>query len=267
MLLDFEKIESSSATDRNGAVTMLGEAFYSVVITDLCLHTMEEGLQLIDDVRRLSPRSKVVVLSGFVDEATEHDLLGLGVTSVIHKPAESAALIASVRELLELIELEAGPEEPVDLERLYLTVRKKLYDIPRRRFGLSHERAEDVLQEAWVLFLQKRSLIRSAGPWLAGAVANLSRQQIDQRVRKRETSDEDELMNLNDESNSGELSNVLAMRQALARIDDRGRLLCALIGIQGLSYEEVSAATGVPLGSIGPLYIRAKKKLRDVLSH
>ena len=55
---------------------------------------------------------------------------------------------------------------------------------------------------------------------------------------------------------------VLAVRQALARLDDRSRTLCSLIGLEQRSYEEVSMAENLPLGSIGPLYLRAKKKLR-----
>jgi DNA-directed RNA polymerase specialized sigma24 family protein len=43
-------------------------------------------------------------------------------------------------------------------------------------------------------------------------------------------------------------------------------MLCELIGLEQCSYEEVSAAAGLPLGSIGPLYIRAKNKLRAAVA-
>jgi RNA polymerase sigma factor (sigma-70 family) len=267
LLLDFEAIENAGASDRDGAMTIMQDMFFPVVITDLCLHSVDEGLGLIDDVLRLSPQSKVVVLSGYIDEETEEELLRRGVSAVMHKPATSEDLVAAVQELLAHIEEEAGADEDLDLERIYLTARKRLYDIPRRRFGLSHDRAEDVLQEAWLLFLQKRGVIRAAAPWLAGTVVNLSRQQIDRFVRKRESFEEHEVLDLHADGAAADLDDVLAVRQALAQIDDRGRTLCALIGIEGLSYEEVSAATGLPIGSVGPLYIRAKKKMRSVLSH
>jgi DNA-directed RNA polymerase specialized sigma24 family protein len=60
---------------------------------------------------------------------------------------------------------------------------------------------------------------------------------------------------------------VLAVRQVLGRLDDRSRMLCQSIGLEGRSYEEVSAATGLPAGSIGPMYMRAKQKMREALSH
>ena len=156
-------------------------------------------------------------------------------------------------------------DEALDLEALYLAVRKRLYDIPRHRFGLSADRAEDVLHDAWLLFLQKRGIIREAAPWLAGTVANLARQQLDKKKRRKESS-EDELGEMHDPRHTNVIDRV-AISAALDRVDERTRQLCVLIGIEGLSYDEVSAATNLPLGSIGPLYIRAKKKLRTMLEN
>jgi len=205
-------------------------------------------------------------LSAYAGEM-EDELLERGATMVIAKPATSETLVGAVTELLAKVEEAADQQSELDLEQLYLTARKKLYSIPRARFGLSHEQTEDVIQEAWILFLQKRGLIRFAGPWLSGAVANLARQKIDQKVRKRETFEEDEIYTAHEDRSLGDPNAVFAVRQALARVDDRTRTLCILIGIEGLSYEEVSDKTGMPLGSIGPLYIRAKQKLRKLLSH
>ncbi len=267
MLLQFEAIESAGASDRGDALKVMNDAFFDVVITDLCLHSVEEGLQLVDDIRRLSPRSKIMVLSGYVTPEMTENLLRRGVITVLHKPANSETLLAAVQELFAEIVETAGSGETLDLEELYLTVRRSLYSVPRRRFGLTHDQAEDVLQDAWLLFLQKRGLIRSARPWLAGAVVNLSRQTIDRCVRNRAQSEESALLDNHEDRSQGDLGDILAVRNALDQADERTRTLCSLIGLDGMSYEEVSAATGLPLGSIGPLYIRAKKRLRKSLSH
>jgi DNA-directed RNA polymerase specialized sigma24 family protein len=60
---------------------------------------------------------------------------------------------------------------------------------------------------------------------------------------------------------------VLAIHQALARLDDRSRTLCTMIGLEQRSYEEVSTAANLPLGSIGPMYLRAKERLRQAISN
>jgi len=41
--------------------------------------------------------------------------------------------------------------------------------------------------------------------------------------------------------------------------------LCTLIGLERYSYDEASAPLGIPVGSVGPLYIRAKSRLRQAL--
>ncbi len=267
MLFECERLESAAASDRASAIAIFDSEFFPVVLADLCLHTQEEGLALIDHVLQSSPRSKVIVISAYATREVEEQLLERGVSLVLQKPATGDSIMEAIHTLLVEIENEAPADQPVDLETLYLTVRKRLYDIPRRRFNLSHDRAEDVLHEAWLLFLQKRNYVRSVQPWLAGVVANLSRQQLDQVKRRRETPPDDlPLETIVDPKRVNETSR-LAVEQALERIDARARLLCRLIAVEGLSYVEVSEATGLPLGSIGPTYLRAKQKLRNLLSH
>ena len=59
---------------------------------------------------------------------------------------------------------------------------------------------------------------------------------------------------------------VLIIRTALRQADERTRQLCSLIGLENLSYEEVSERLGIPVGSVGPLYIRAKSRLRRLIA-
>jgi RNA polymerase sigma-70 factor (ECF subfamily) len=158
-------------------------------------------------------------------------------------------------------------EQPIDLETFYLNIRHRLYDIARGRFRLSHDRAEDVLHEAWLLFLQKRDDVRSVRPWLAGVVANLSKQQLDQVKRRREASGDDVPLDTIVAPRGADGAERLALEQALERIGARASSLCRLIAIEGWSYAEVSEATGLPLGSIGPTFLRAKRQLRELLSN
>ncbi|HEY0143421.1 MAG TPA: sigma-70 family RNA polymerase sigma factor [Thermoanaerobaculia bacterium] len=264
---EIKEIPAAGAFDCDGAVRMLGDTFYPVVIADLCLRTEENGMRLLEEIRGRSPRSRVVVISGYITPEREEQLLGDGVALVLRKPAPTEAILQAVEALLAEIENVANEleirDEQLDLEQLYLTVRQRLLGVPRHRFHLSPDSAEDVLQDAWLLFLQKRGLIRSAGPWLAGTVANLCRQHIDRSVRRGEVAEE-EAMSYAVGSNP---SDILAVREAIAKLDERAQQLFTLIAFEGRSYEEVSAATGLRLGSIGPLYIRAKERLRKALEH
>jgi len=97
---------------------------------------------------------------------------------------------------------------------------------------------------------------------LSGTIANLCRQEIDRRTRERARAQDLGEPPIHDAHDV-----AIAVRQGLAKLDDRSRMLCEMIGLEQRSYEEVSTAAGLPLGSIGPLYMRAKNKLRAAVEH
>ena len=263
-MLEVENIDAAGAWDCDGALAMLSDVYYPVILADLRLHTEEEGLRLLDGIRDRAPRSRVVVLTGYATPQVEEELLERGVAMVLRKPTPADVIMDVINALLDEIEREAGSGE-IDVDELYHTLKHRLHAIPQKRFGLSPQAAEDVVHDAWLLFLRKRGIIREAGPWLAGTVANLSRQQIDSHIRKRGVSDSEAVIAAIPDRRGGNLTDRIAIREALDQTDDRARMLCSLIAMDGYSYEEVSAATGIPIGSVGPLYIRAKKKMRDLL--
>lgn len=267
-LFDYEQFESKGAFDRQQAMEILGEGFYPVIVSDLCLGSQEEGLLLLQHIRETSPRSRVVVLTGFASAEMNERLHEHGASTVLQKPATTEEILEVIHALLAELEQEAAfIGEPVDMDALYASMQPRLHAIARGRFRLSPERADDVVQEAWLLFLRKRTEIRAVSPWLAGTVANLARQELDQRTRRREEPDGEAALQTLVIGDGEEMTQALFLRQALERADERTRTLCSLIGIEGLSYQKVSEITGMPVGSIGPLYIRAKQKMRELLSH
>jgi len=260
-LLETEEIESSGAHDRVSAESLMEGTFYPVIVADLRLHTEAEGLALLDGIRRISPRSRVVTLTGYSTPELEAEVRRRGSAIVIQKPALGPEILAAIDDLLAEVEALAASQETLDLEQLHLGLRRLLHSIPIKRYGLTADEAEEVVQQAWLLFLQKRDLIRIARPWMIGTVSNLCKRQIDSSRRRRETfvlcEDLAELPDLRVEP-----SDEIAIRQALAGLDERSRELCTLIAIEGYAYDEVSAMMNLPLGSIGPMYIRAKTKMR-----
>ena len=261
-LLEDEAIKSAGAFDRLSAEALMETTFYAVVVADLRLHTVEEGLEFLDGIRRISPRSRVVTLTGYSTPEMVSEVLRRGSTMVIHKPAVGEEIIAAVADLLAEVEKLADAQESLDLEKLHLGLRRLLHSIPRKRYGLSAEEAEEVVQQAWLLFLEKRNLIRLAKPWLIGTVANLCKRQIGVTVRRRETFDGDDTLASLPDKRAISPDTAIALRQALSALDDQSRKLCVLIAVEGLAYDEVSKRLGLPLGSIGPMYLRAKSKMR-----
>ena len=260
-LLEIEQIEGAGAFDRHSAETLLEETFFPVIVADLRLHTVSEGLALLDGIRRISPRSRVVTLTGFSTPELDEEVLRRGAVMVIRKPAGTIEIMEAIRGLLEEVERLATSQETIDFEALHLGLKRLLHSIPRKRYGLTNEEAEEVVQQAWLLFFENRDVIRKVRPWLMGTVANLCKHRIGLTYRRRETFIGDEELA---EIPCARVENdsEIALDQAMAVLDGQSRDLCQLIAVEGYAYEEVSEKLNLPLGSIGPMYIRAKSKMR-----
>jgi RNA polymerase sigma factor (sigma-70 family) len=219
---------------------------------------------MIDEIRRVSPASHIITMTGYATPEMEAEVLERGSNRVIFKASGDEVILQAILEVLEEIERSAGAAQEVDLETLYLHTRRLLRSIPQRRYGLSAQQAEDVVQDAWLLFLEKRGYVRTPRTWLAGTVSKLCLQQLD-KMRRRQTENDGELLESLMDPKSGDNDSRMIVRQALGRLDDRSRELCLQIALEGRSYADVSASLDLPIGSVGPLYIRAKGKLRKAL--
>jgi RNA polymerase sigma-70 factor (ECF subfamily) len=56
-----------------------------------------------------------------------------------------------------------------------------------------------------------------------------------------------------------------SLTAALRALPDRHRVVVCLAGLEGLGYEQISAATGIPLGSVKSCLHRARHRLRAEL--
>lgn len=263
-LLELEEIPATGAYGGASATRLLAEEEFAVILADVRLSADDqEGFRLLEAAHHLRPEARIASLTAYPTPDTVARLNALGSSIVIAKPASALEVIAVIRRLLE-----EAPDPSDSPAAIYEQTRQSLQSIAVSRFRLSRDEAHEVVQDAFALFLSKRDSIESVRPWLRGTVVNLCRQRIqrNQRERSRNAPMESELdldvMAVNESSSE----DVLAVREALARVDERTRLLCTLIGIEGWSYEEVAEELGMPIGSVGPSYIRAKAKLRKAMA-
>lgn len=256
LLLDVNGIASEGASSVDEAESRIAEEFFPIILSDLRMRDADDGFRVLEAVQRLSPRSRVAAMTGYADAATEARLRERGAHLVLRKPLLEDELMAALGEMLAAIEAAAGD----DLDALYTTTIGTLQAIARGRFGFPTEDAQELVQETWLLYLEKRRDVRTPKAWLSGTIANLCRQEIQRRTRDRQRNVPIPLIEVqrNDDD-------ILAIHQALARLDDRSRMLCTTIGLEQRSYDEVSASAAIPIGSVGPLYMRAKERLRNAL--
>jgi RNA polymerase sigma-70 factor (ECF subfamily) len=172
---------------------------------------------------------------------------------------------------------------PMDDRALAEAIQRGDPDAPRRLiehyqgvvFGLCfrmlghRQDAEDVMQETFIRALRAFSGFdqdRALRPWLLGIAANRCRTALARRSRRPalvEARDDwpDRRAGLADPDDlAGELERGLAL------LRPEYRLVFALFHEQSLPYEEISQATGRPVGTIKTWLHRARAALADHLS-
>src|ERR1043166_5770357 len=154
MSLSLEDFEVTGVHDRAAAEERIAREFFPLILTDLRMRSEDDGLQLLDAVARLSPRSRVATMTGYAAPGMEEELLSRGAALVLFKPFNVFDTARVLREMLAAIE-QAAPEP--DLDALYRNSLPLLHGIARKRFGLDRDDAEELVQESWCLFLEQRA--------------------------------------------------------------------------------------------------------------
>lgn len=142
-----------------------------------------------------------------------------------------------------------------------------------RSYRLRHEDAADAIQTTWLRLLERLDQIdqpNKLGAWLATTVRNECLRVLRSGGRERLYAD-DSAFDHADSGPSVETRIVLAERDAalwlsFQRLSAQCQLLLRLLsGSPAPTYDEVSAAMSIPIGSIGPTRGRCLAKLRQLM--
>lgn len=110
-----EDIEVSVSTDRASALTALRRLEPPVVTLDLGLPPdpggASEGFALLEDILRLAPTTKVIVVTGREDRENAIKAIGMGASDFYQKPLDADILTFVVNRAFRLAELEAANRE------------------------------------------------------------------------------------------------------------------------------------------------------------
>jgi RNA polymerase sigma factor (sigma-70 family) len=172
-------------------------------------------------------------------------------------------------ELVEMIRKGGPPREAAwsDMLRRYTP---KMMGVARS-FDIDDATAEDLVQTAWLRFLERSGQLRdtsSVGPWLCMIVRNEARRVVTRR-RAIPVADGWETRPADTAAPTAALiatEQAVALRSAFARLgDDCRQLLSLMLADPPLSYDEIAAALDRPRGSLGPSRQRCLEHLRRLL--
>ena len=140
-----------------------------------------------------------------------------------------------------------------------------------RSFDIDRATADDLVQTAWLRFLERSDQLRepgSVGPWLCMVVRNEARRLVTRRRTVPMAEGWERAPADLPEPSSGLAADedAIALRSAFARLGDQcRRLLTLMIADPPLSYDEIAAALDRPRGSLGPTRQRCLEQLRKLL--
>jgi RNA polymerase sigma factor (sigma-70 family) len=138
-----------------------------------------------------------------------------------------------------------------------------------RAHRLSRDDAADVAQTTWLRLVENLDRIRDPerlGAWLATTARHESLRVIRRGGRERASDEPDLFESPDDDGLDGLLlgrERNATLWRAFASLSERCKtLLRLLISEHEPSYEEISGALGMPIGSIGPTRLRCLERLR-----
>jgi RNA polymerase sigma factor (sigma-70 family) len=135
-----------------------------------------------------------------------------------------------------------------------------------RRVGASL--ADDLAAHTFVIAFERRDSFRAgaddARPWLFGIATNLMRNQW--RAEQRALAALARLVSEEPPASEPELPGGELLGAALQQLDRDQRDALLLYAWEGLSYDEISVALGVPLGTVRSRIARARSRLSALLS-
>lgn len=167
-----------------------------------------------------------------------------------------------------------------DLAAFDLLVRRNYAAVNRHVRSIVGSRwldADDITQEVFVRayrFLGRFRGDSSFGSWLYRVTINVTRSHHGRRLRQEPVwgdSGEGTASSVIDTCrHSDDLEHDLARRdlidKALATLPEDLRRSVVLRDLHGLDYQEIAAATGVPLGTVESRLFRARRRLRPMLT-
>jgi RNA polymerase sigma factor (sigma-70 family) len=146
----------------------------------------------------------------------------------------------------------------------------RMYGVARS-FDIDPQTAEDLVQTAWLRFIERAHQLRDAelvGAWLCTIVRNEARRLVTRR-RTVPVADAGERLAAATDPSEARLEQderVIALRSAFAKLGTECRQLLKLLLVDPpLSYDEIATVLGRPRGSLGPTRQRCIEQLRKHL--
>jgi two-component system response regulator HydG len=99
--------ECRAFSDPGEAMESLGDNYFDVIVTDYQMPGLN-GTGVIEQVKKLSPDSKVIVVSGCLDGRTKREVIRVGASACLTKPLHISSLLSALNDVCQMGEASDG---------------------------------------------------------------------------------------------------------------------------------------------------------------
>jgi RNA polymerase sigma-70 factor (ECF subfamily) len=157
-------------------------------------------------------------------------------------------------------------------EELVIGYQHRVYGVALRMLG-SRAEAEDVAQDAFLRAYRSVAEFRGdakLSTWLYAITSRLCLNRLGSAAHQRTRHGDEAIAQVADEGEdaAGQVERrerEATLHAAIAELDDDRRLVVVLADLEGLAYEEIAGALGVPVGTVRSRLHRARMELRQRL--
>lgn len=123
---------------------------------------------------------------------------------------------------------------------------------------------QDTLERAWGRIAQWRpgSDLRA---WLFGIMHNLRIDQLRRNGLPTASLDEEEVAEVSVRPTQSDLLEVMDLETALRQLPDEQREVLLLVALEEMSYADIAASLGIPIGTVMSRLSRGRERLRVVM--
>jgi len=100
-VLKDEGYEITVAESMSEAIAKVKDVLFDLIITDKNMPE-PKGADLINEIKSISPDSKIIVLTGFGDVESYLELMNLGIYDYLNKPVKMSELKITIKRALNL---------------------------------------------------------------------------------------------------------------------------------------------------------------------
>ena len=157
-------------------------------------------------------------------------------------------------------------KDTIDIERLYDTMSRRLYNASLRITGSSAD-AEEIMHDTLLQYwrFRRKHEIQDLQKWLSSVCIRKSIDRLRERDRWKCFVEAYEVPPEYEEEDSGMEYDPESIRNALSSLPDHYRAIVSLHLFEGYDYQEISQITGSNENTIRSLYMRGRQKLATAL--